>query len=268
MRRPGLARCAVVIALFSALLVPAATVARAGPLLDELILGPQLEAIVALSPEAVAGGSTQEPIELFRVRGDTRMCPAPFCGGAFVSRVNQPDTHCADGEYRDSCYVTRVDLDPVDLTDPQLAHIYSALYTGQVLLGGRIEQIFSPTWGLFGEFRATDVWRSATDAVEPSVVFRARDNGVRCFAAPCYSYDLAVANTAELMTVSDLSLSNVGAAPEMLAAANESLVGMGLLVSGTMHEQPAAGPAGDGRLFDATQFYIPITRGIIIPPLR
>jgi hypothetical protein len=261
MRRPGLLRCAAAIALLAALLFPGAAAARGESDSD-------LQASAASPSWIAAGALIQEPIELFRVRSDTRMCPAPFCGGAFVSRVNQSDTHCADGEYRESCYVTRVDLDPVELTDPQLAHINGALYTGQVLLGGRIEQTFSPTWGLLGEFRATDVWRSATESVEPVVIFRARDNGLRCIAAPCFSYDLIVVSTSELMTVSELGLSNVGATPEMLAAANEALFTTGLLVTGTMHEQPAAGPAGDGRLFDATQFYIPVTRGIIIPPIR
>jgi hypothetical protein len=263
MRDRTLSRCAATVALLVAVLLPDPAAAR-----EDQDPQSDVQAAVATPLEAGADAFAQDPIELFRVRIDTRMCPAPFCGGAFVSRINQPETHCADGEYRETCYVTRVDLESADLTDPQLAHIYGAMYAGQVLLGGRIEQVFSPAWGLAGEFRATDVWRSATDAVDESAIFRVRDNGIRCFAAPCFSYDLVVVNSPEVMAVSDVGLANVGATPEMLAAATEALFTTGVLATGTMHDQPAAGPAGTGRLFDATQFYIPITRGIMIPPIR
>ena len=41
--------------------------------------------------------------------------------------------------------------------------------------------------------------------VEPSRVFSVRDNGLRCFVPPCFSWNLVDIETGEVFTVSELN---------------------------------------------------------------
>ncbi|MBM2810095.1 MAG: hypothetical protein HW416_854 [Chloroflexi bacterium] len=66
-------------------------------------------------------------------------------------------------------------------------------------------------------------------------------------------------DTPNRFTLSGVDLSNVPATPEQLATAARALSEDSLLVAGTIQRQPNAGPAGDGRVLVATQFYLPAT---------
>ena len=55
-------------------------------------------------------------------------------------------------------------------------------------------------------------------------------------------------------------LTGVGATEEQLNAARQALANSSLLVTGSIQTVPNAGPAGDGRILVATQFYLPVGR--------
>ena len=153
----ALPRGAMAIAFMLALIVPPEKVAatHAQPASSEVV------AMVSWSPTGPGGSSllVQEPMGIYRVRSDTRLCPYPLCGGAFVSLANQSATYCADGETREACYVARVDFDELDLTDGQVGQLRTALYADQAFVTARLRQMFFAELGLFGELEAIEGWK-------------------------------------------------------------------------------------------------------------
>jgi hypothetical protein len=105
---------------------------------------------------------------------------------------------------------------------------------------------------------AATIRQETRDAPSSETVYRMSDNGIRCIAAPCFSYDVQVVNVGERSTVSNVDLSRVEATPEQRVAATEAIVNGSLLVAGTIQAQPGAGPAGDGRVLVASQIYLPV----------
>ena len=99
-------------------------------------------------------------------------------------------------------------------------------------------------------------WQAATGDESTDVLYWVSDSGVRCITAPCFSYQAVVVNGAGETAVSDIDLSNVGASFEQLAGAQSALAGSGLLVAGAIEPEPDAGPAGEGLVFVASQFYL------------
>jgi hypothetical protein len=100
-------------------------------------------------------------------------------------------------------------------------------------------------------------WQGPAMPAASEPLYRVRDNGIRCIAAPCFSMDAHLVNTSETTAISDVDLSRANATPEQRAAAMEALASGSLLVEGTIQAQPGAGPAGDGRVLVASTFYLP-----------
>ena len=81
----------------------------------------------------------------FLLRRDTRICPAPKCGGAFVHRVNFTETRCADGTLLPECYVAEVRLPREAADRPD-----ESLFRGALSV--------TPTKPTLPVFDATEVW--------------------------------------------------------------------------------------------------------------
>jgi len=233
---------------------------RLALLLSLLLFGPSPTAATDGATDSAAAGTLSGPTEpaVYRVRPDPRMCPSPLCGGAFASLVNLANTPCIDGVDREACYVADVDLGAMGLSDSQLSELRNALFGGRAFLDGWIDGRAFGSFGTLGELHGVRGWQAATDAVPAETPYRVRDNGVRCIAAPCFSYDAVAINTSAVLTVSDVDLSAVGATPAQVASAQQALSTGGLLVSGTIQPRPNAGPAGTGQTLVATQFYLAV----------
>jgi hypothetical protein len=212
----------------------------------------------------LAQGAQGERLEIYSVQPDPRMCPSPTCGGGWAALVNRATTPCPDGEERDRCYFASVDFSAMGLSDNDLAAYQSSLYAGRALAAGWIEPTTYPGLGVLGTLHVQAGWQVVSDAPVSETIYRVRDNGIRCIAAPCFSYDAQDVNLSETTAISNVDLSRVQATPEQRAAATEALFGESLLVAGTIQPQPGAGPAGDGRVLIASQFYLPVSA----PPSR
>lgn len=199
----------------------------------------------SLAPTVVTGQPEVAAVdEIFQVAPDPRLCPSPMCGGAWVSEVNRRLTVCADGQEREVCYVAAV----VGRGQPP--------GVAPMLARGHVEPWTYEWFGNLGALVTSARWPAATGAPPSGAFYHVRDNGIRCFTHPCFSYDAALLNLGDRTTVSDVDLSKVGATPEQLVMAQQALAGRGLLLAGNIEPQPNAGPAGEGRLLVATQFYL------------
>jgi hypothetical protein len=91
----------------------------------------------------------------------------------------------------------------------------------------------------------------ATPMPQTTRTWTVKDNGKRCFAAPCPSWtatDAAGSST----DVTDIDVSGLGLSPKDAAAAKEKLY-KGGKVEGTIKTVPKAGPAGDGTVLVVTR---------------
>jgi hypothetical protein len=71
----------------------------------------------------------------FAIRADGRLCPAPTCGGFWVSELNQSETHCADGTVATQttgCYVAELNSDTQGLTE-KTRQLGTAIVKGKIL---------------------------------------------------------------------------------------------------------------------------------------
>jgi len=198
---------------------------------------------------------------VYRVQQDQRMCFFPICGGSVVRQVNRISTLCANGEEESACYVPRIDYGALGLDGEQVAAFERTLYAGRALVSGVLSIAPSEQFGTTAQLRVAQGWLTATDAEPTGTLYAVRDNGVRCIAAPCFSYEAATVNLEDRASVSDVVLAGVGATEEQLSAASQMLASGSLLVTGTIQIVPNAGPAGEGRALVATQLYLPVTGG-------
>jgi hypothetical protein len=207
----------------------------------------------------IGQGHAEKQIGVYRVQPDSRLCPSELCAGSFISLVNQGTTPCADGEPRTLCGDALVDLDALGLGQEQRTAFQDLLNTDRALVSGWLDP--GPVHGtpVRGTLRATEGWQGAPEAAPFGAVYRVKDNGIRCVAAPCFSSDAQVVNTAEAVAVSGVDYSQLddGVAQHCLAMRN--VPGDSVLVSGEIEARPNAGPAGEGRVVVVNQCYLPLT---------
>ncbi len=194
------------------------------------------------------------PIEYFLAERDARLCPAPGCGGYFVSAPSRPVLHCADGTNQARCYVARIDLSALDLSPTQELSFRHHLDAGVTVLRGTL--LGPEVDATFGELVASEGWLPADHNPPHGSFFRLRDTGVRCFTVPCYHYLVSALNLIGSRRVARLDWL-LPLPPS--AEAVEQLNGNGILVTGSV-DFPTPGPVpvsvGAGPAIHVTHHYL------------
>ena len=204
-----------------------------------------LLAVVAIG--GVAGSAASQPAigtSLYTVRGDTRLCPSPLCGGYWVALANRARTRCADGSTKARCYVAKAageDRHPFEKGVPDgavvRADIESSEYEGIGPLGVLVVAV---------------VFAPAGTALESGGYYRLSDLGIRCVRAPCFSYRAMHVNGRARTTVSGIDLESTSATPTEGARAQAALHSRnGLIARGRF-----ARSADGGRVFRALRLYL------------
>ncbi len=205
------------------------------------------------SQELLADQST-----FYSVRQDFRRCVYPLCGGVWVSRVNRPNTRCADGTKAAECYVADTDLSSLGLPETQESDLQSSVRAGRVILRGKIVKKKFDGFGKLGSFKASEAWEPATSAEPSGKFFRVTNTGVRCITYPCPTFHEAKLNRRAEQDLASIDLTRVGASDEAIADAYEATTSAdGILVAGTHYTEK--GPAGRMPGLEAAQFYRKVT---------
>jgi hypothetical protein len=181
---------------------------------------------------------------IYVVRPDPRLCPSPLCGGYWLSRANHARTRCHDGLLRPRCYVAiaigEVSRRPLTgLPENSLVRAVLGPWTFEGL-------------GDLGAVVVADVWKPVGSASPTGGFFRARDTGIRCVRAPCFSIRAWRVNRASRITVSELDLQAARPTPDELARAQAALTTPeGVFVSGRVDRT-----AENGRLLRTSQVFL------------
>jgi len=122
----------------------------------------------------------------FNVRADTRKCFVGDgeCGvGFFAARANRSTTQCGRGTAKAECKVTEIDWTGTAMPASVAQGYEDGLHAGTpLLLRGDVVPAADDSHLTLA---VTEIWvGSTTDAVD-GVFAQVKDNGVRCFRAPC-----------------------------------------------------------------------------------
>lgn len=184
---------------------------------------------------------------------DFRKCASPLCGGYFVKEVNKELTRCADRSVRPECYVGGIDypaLEPVG-GRKEFSEEFTA---GFGLAKGVLRNRASPFGVAVGWLFVREAWRA--EALKPPMgqFYRIEDAGIRCITYPCNSLRERLLNTRRSGLIAGIDLEASGAKPDRVAEGHKRLYIDGILVAGRHGE--TSGPAGKGRVLEASEFYI------------
>jgi Kazal-type serine protease inhibitor domain len=201
--------------------------------------------------DRTGGGSSY-----YVIRPDLRRCAAPACGGSFIKRVNYATTTCADGSSAAECYVAAVDYSKAKLDDNDMSALANKLV---VVKGNIVKQKYAS--GTFGNLSVTDVWVAAVGERNTSeyaafngVLWRVKDNGVRCITSPCASDHEWKLNGTTSRDIAGVDFQSVGANDDQISQAySDMTTGDGILVAGD--NTKVTGPAGTMYQLSATNFF-------------
>jgi hypothetical protein len=221
-----------------------------------------IAAVGQLAALGSASGNTRAAGPYYFARGDPRLCPSPMCGGFFVRLVNERVTRCPDGALRRECYVARVDMSRLRIGQEERAKLTELLAAGRGLVRGPIVQGEIEAFPELGVLVAQEGWQGSSSPRPPTGVFRRlSDNGVRCITTPCYSIRTHQLNSRRHGDISDVDLSQTGAPKAERIRALMRIAEGDLIAAGRLNLDSDVGPAGDGRVLLASQFYVRVGRG-------
>lgn len=221
--------------------------------------------LIASSGPSAAAGSAPSKVAYFSVQPDPRLCPAPFCGGVFVSLLNHRLTPCPGGEQREACHASVVDWSRLGLSPAATAELEAAVLAGRGLVRGELkESQVADEIGPVVVLTVTEGWIAASARRPKGGYFQVADNGIVCITTPCFSVRELLLNASQRRKLSSLDLSAVGASEKALQTAFDQLHTGSILVAGRNRTVPNAGPAGTGVELAAAQFYLRVSRSV--PP--
>ncbi len=191
-----------------------------------------------------AGGVARDTY--YAITTDLRRCASPLCGGWFFKRLNRSTTRCVNGSAAEACYAPVLDWSEANLSDAQQAKLLDASNKGSRSSGvyGIVRGGFAPTNTTprpeLGRFVIREAWVAEGEAVSQGAFVRIRDNGLRCFAAPCPSLTETTLNTPRSTNIAALDWTPSGLSDRQIEALTELLSSPdGILIAGkryTVHE--------------------------------
>lgn len=196
----------------------------------------------------------------YAIFSDLRRCSSPTCGGWFLKSLNQSTTTCHDGSTADRCYTPVLDWSNANVPEPQQNQLLDAARTSAT--SGHVYAIvrgtFAPTNSTpqpqLGRFVLAEAWVAEGDGAAQGTFVHVKDNGRRCFVAPCPNLTETTLNTSQVTNIADVDFAPSGMSDAEVAECTQSMYGpVGLLVAGDRYTVQVDGRTAPGRT--ATQAY-------------
>lgn len=194
----------------------------------------------------------------FSIRSDVRKCASPTCGGWFLSRVNNATTQCPDGTTATSCYTPVLDWANSGLDDAQQAALRDAANHAArspgvyAIVVGQFARTNTTPNPALGRFVISQAWVSEGDGVSSGAFVKLRDNGLRCFAAPCPNFTETTLNTTQTTNIAEVDWTPSGLTDAQIEDCTQDMYGPdGLLVAGDRYTTTVNNTAATGRTVTA-----------------
>jgi Domain of unknown function (DUF6748) len=202
------------------------------------------------------------PIGYYAISSDLRRCSYPTCGGWFLGELNRSTTTCHDGQTADQCYTPVLDWSNTNVTETQQSELLDAARTGAT--SGHVYAIVRGTFARtnhttpqpqLGRFVIAEAWVAEGDGAAAGAFVHVKDNGLRCFAAPCSNLTETTLNTSQVTNIADVDFAPSGMSDAEVAQCTEEMYGpIGILVAGDRYTVQVDDRTAPGRT--ATQAYV------------
>jgi len=190
----------------------------------------------------------------FAIAADQRKCASPACGGWFVERLNRSTTTCHDGSRAEQCYTPVLDWSnaglPVDQQTRLLDACRQPLSEGvyAIVRGQFARKNTTTPRPELGRFVITEAWLAEGDMPSSGTFVKVRDNGLRCFAAPCPSLTESALNGSTSTDIAGLDWAPSAMTDAQIEECTADLfTSDGLLVVGDRYTMTENGSTANGR---------------------
>lgn len=214
--------------------------------------------------DAALAGNTSDQYTYFSVTADLRKCASPYCGGWFFGSLNKTMTKCHDGTYATSCYTPVIDWSGAGLSDADQARMLAACNEGAssgavyaIMRGRFVRTNHTTPHPELGRFLVTEAWVGENDAVADGAFVQVKDNGLRCFAAPCANLTETTINLSLRADIADVDWSWGGFSEPQIEECTQAMYSpAGIVVAGYRYTVTENGNTAMGRT--ATAAYLRI----------
>lgn len=198
----------------------------------------------------------------YTIQPDYRLCPAPYCGGWWLTQVNRysvsPDA-ALDGTagpvVSDPIHVSSIDYRALGLTQEQIFEFENRIREGKGFIRGVLKPYPYPVF--YGSqlqvLAATGTWVAANDNAPVGPYLSVRSTGILCITTPCPYYEAEVLNTDYRTPVHELDLTRAGLTDKQTELARREVEGKGLVMTGVRF--PSQGQTGTGVGITATKVF-------------
>jgi len=211
----------------------------------------------SLNQDAISGPAvtaSSGAYTYFKITTDLRKCPSPLCGGWFVQRLNRDTTVCVDGQEAASCYAPVLDWSGSNLSVDQQSKLIDAATKDATTSGvyGIVRGVLAPTNSTprpeLGRFVISEAWVAEGGGVSEGAFVRVKDNGLRCFAAPCPNLTETTLNTPQSTNIAELDWTPSGLSDREIATLTGLLSSPdGILIAGDRYTVQENGQTAKGR---------------------
>ena len=200
--------------------------------------------------------------QYFSIMADVRKCAFPTCGGWFLQRLNQTTTRCSDGRSAATCYTPVLDWSQSRLPEAQQAALLDmcteyASFPGVYAIVRGTFQRFNDTTPRpeLGRFVITEAWLAEGDTVSAGTFVNVKDNGMRCFVAPCPSFTETPLNRGTTTNIADVDFAPAELAEPQIEECRQFMATpTGIIVAGDRYTVNVDGRTADGRVATAAYY--------------
>jgi hypothetical protein len=210
----------------------------------------------------------------YSVAPDLRKCPSPFCGGWFLTQLNQYSVspQSEDEAYQSSLilprsiYVANINYKRLGLTERQIAEFETYAYASQALLSGNIvTNLPMATNGLStspsltvappapSTLIASGAWTAANKTQALGPYLKVTSSGIVCITTPCSYFVANIINSMTNINFDELSLAKAELTREQEAQAWRAVASKGLVMTGVKYA--SQGQVGTGLGISATKVF-------------
>jgi hypothetical protein len=199
----------------------------------------------------------------FSIMADQRRCSYPTCGGWFIERLNREATRCSNGSWATRCYTPVLDWSQSNLSEEQQTELLEACneYAGTPGVYAIVRGTFKPFNRTprpeLGRFVITEAWLAENDAVSGGTFVTVKDNGVRCFAAPCPSFTETSLNLDAVTNIADVDFTVAALTERQIEECRQLMATpTGIIVAGDRYTVNVDGRTADGRTATAAYYQL------------
>lgn len=197
------------------------------------------------------------------IKPDYRKCAYPFCGGWFLTPVNQYSLHLEseDESYENSLllpntiYVSAVNYRRLGLTPEQIKELEARMHNSQVLVRGLVSRsaITQKKSVATATLIATGAWTSANKNPAVGPYLKVSSSGIVCITTPCPYYNAELINNRFMTQFHELTFEKAELDREQTARAWQAVASEGLIMTGIKYQ--SQGMTGPGTGISATQVF-------------